>query len=263
MLSYRHAFHAGSHADVLKHITLIATIEALTRKDKPLFYLETHAGAGFYDLSSEKASKVAEYKGGIGKLWPCEPRHPAIVAYLNIIRKSNEGDVLRFYPGSPWIAKAVLGENRIAVSELHSSDYQILSDLLRPYRHVKAYKQDGLHTLKSLLPPPERRGLIFIDPSYEIKSDYQAVVDAVQEGLKRFATGVYAIWYPLLKSGQQDTLLRGIAAMNLPCAKIELKVPPQKDAGMYGSGVIILNPPYGLAQTLNEIINELIPVLAR
>lgn len=263
MLSYRHAFHAGSHADVLKHVTLIAIIEAMKAKDKPFFYLETHGGAGIYDLSSDKAGKVGEFETGIAKLWPRQPRQASIVSYLNIIRRMNEGDALRFYPGSPWIAKAVLGDNRMVVSELHGSDFKILDDLLRPYRQVKAYQQNGLHTLKSLLPPPERRGLIFIDPSYEIKTDYQGVVDAVQEGMKRFANGVYAIWYPLLKSGQQDTLLRGIAALNLPHAKIELKVPTQGDARMYGSGVIILNPPYGLAQNLNEIVNELIPVLAR
>lgn len=263
MLSYRHAFHAGSHADVLKHVTLLAVLDAMMSKGKPFFYLETHGGAGIYDLASDKSGKVAEFETGIAKLWKRQPRQASIVTYLNIIRKMNEGDDLRFYPGSPWFAKAVVGENRMVISELHASDFTILNDLMRAYRQVKTYQQDGLHTLKSMLPPPERRGVIFMDPSYEIKTDYQAVVNAVQEGLKRFANGVYAIWYPLLKSGQQDTLLRGIAALNVPHAKIELKVPTQGEVRMYGSGVIILNPPYGLPQHLNEIVNELIPVLGR
>lgn len=260
MLSYRHSYHAGVHADVLKHVALVLLIQALKRKPNPLFYLDTHAGAGVYSLESPEAQKVGEYKTGILPFWDNPERLGRVgLPYLELLRKLNPDGVLRYYPGSPWIAAQLLSqEDRLAFCELHPSDYLLLEQVFSKQKNVRVYHGNGLHQLKALLPPPERRGLIFIDPSYEVKSDYDLVPEAVWEGYKRFATGVFCIWYPMLKSGLYQRLLGHFEKGPVHrYYRIERVVDRQSQEGMYGSGLYIINPPWQVGQQLKDLINKI------
>ncbi len=202
MLSYRHAFHAGNHADVLKHLLLVQLIHYLKQKDKPFWVIDTHAGAGLYELESGYATKLSEYEAGIGRLWS-RPDLPASLAeYVDLVRALNPDGKLRFYPGSPWLAlHAMREQDRLKLFELHSSDARHLQENFKDAgRRVTIAASDGFAGLKALLPPPPRRGLILIDPSYEMREDYQHVLHALRDNLSRFATGLYALWYPSLQN---------------------------------------------------------------
>jgi 23S rRNA (adenine2030-N6)-methyltransferase len=259
MLSYRHHFHAGCHADVFKHIGLVLLLMAMKRKEKPLFYLDTHSGAGIYDLKSPMAQKNNEQAQGILKIWGRGDIPDLIKPYIQIIERMNPSGNLQLYPGSPWIAHQLLDEqDRLVLNELHSTDVHILADMTRHFRHMKVFHQDGLLQLNALLPPPERRGLIFIDPSYEIKSDYLDVAQTVIKAHKKFSTGVYAIWYPLLKSGVQNALLDTLEESGIENQfKIQFRVNGDKDLSMYGSGLILINPPYQVDTQLKEAVKWL------
>lgn len=259
MLSYRHHFHAGNHADVLKHITLMLILSAMKRKDKPMFYLDTHSGAGVYDLNSPMSQKNNEQAEGILKLWGRTDLSEDIKPYLDMLERMNPNGKLSMYPGSPWVAHQLLAPtDRLVLNELHPADVQILADLTHRFKNMKVFKQNGLLSLNSMLPPPERRGLTFIDPSYEIKSEYQDVAQAVIKAHKKFATGVYAIWYPLLKSGVHYDLIETLMNSDIPnIFKIEFKANVEKDVRMYGSGMIIINPPYQVDTRLKEVVKWL------
>lgn len=259
MLSYRHHFHAGNHADVFKHLALTQLLTAMKRKEKPMFYLETHAGAGVYDLESPMARKIKEHEMGISKIYELDDVPEFVQPYFKILSQMNPNGALRWYPGSPWIAKSLLDENdRLMLNELHKSDYAILHDMARFYPNIKTFHQEGLMQLNAMLPPKERRGLIFIDPSYEVKQDYIATAQAVAQGYAKFATGVYAIWYPLLKSGVHYPLLDALKDANYEKTfNIEFKATVPKEVGMYGSGLFIINPPWQIEETLRETIRWL------
>lgn len=198
MLSYRHSFHAGNHADVLKHTVQSLIITALKGKEKPFLYLDTHAGAGRYQLSGEHAERTGEYLEGIAKLWQRDDIPEALTPYLNAVKAYNSNGTLRLYPGSPLIARQLLREqDSINLTELHPSDFPLLRCEFQRDSRAKVVREDGYQQLKSQLPPASRRGFILIDPPYELKTDYQAMVKGIQEGYKRFATGVYALWYPV------------------------------------------------------------------
>lgn len=261
MLSYRHHYHAGNHADVFKHIGLMLILSAMKRKDKPLLYLDTHSGAGIYDLQSPMSQKNNEQAQGILKLWGRSDIPQAIKPYISILERMNPSGKLTLYPGSPWVAHQLLDEHdRLVLNELHSTDVQILVDMTRHYRNMKVFHQNGLLALNSQLPPPEKRGLIFIDPSYEIKSDYVDVAQAVLKAHKKFAHGVYAIWYPLLKSGVHFPLLDLLANVD-NIHRFEFKADVGRDVGMYGSGMLIINPPYQVDTQLKEAMKWLSGVL--
>ncbi|WP_145475921.1 23S rRNA (adenine(2030)-N(6))-methyltransferase RlmJ [Yersinia similis] len=257
MLSYRHSFHAGNHADVLKHTVQSLIIEAMKEKEKPFLYLDTHAGAGRYQLSGEHAERTGEYLDGIGKLWQRDDLPADLAPYMSAINYFNRGEKLRYYPGSPLIARHLLREDdKIHLTELHSSDYPLLRNEFAKDERAKVQRADGYQQLKSQLPPLSRRGFVLIDPPYEMKTDYQDVVKGIQEGYKRFATGTYALWYPVVLRQQIKRLLRDLEATSIRrILQIELAVRPDSDQhGMTASGMIVINPPWKLEQQMNSLL---------
>lgn len=263
MLSYRHAFHAGNHADVLKHSVLALILDYLGKKDKPFWYIDTHAGAGAYRLASAEAQKNAEFAGGIGRLWRLASRPDALRPYLDAVLAFNPDGELRNYPGSPCLAAHLLREqDRLRLFELHPQDRAILSDHFAGDRRVRIAAEDGFSGLKSLLPPAPRRALVLIDPPYELKEDYQRVVSALADAQRRFATGVYMVWYPLLSRAEARRLPEQLAALGLPSLRAELQIDePAGEFGMYGSGVFVVNPPWMLQGQLETLLPLLRDVL--
>ena len=265
MLSYRHSFHAGNHADVIKHIVLMLILENLTIKEKGFYYLDTHAGVGRYRLASAEAEKTGEYKEGIGRLWERDDLPPNVTRYVDLIKKLNYGGrELRYYAGSPMIAAQLLRpQDRACLSELHPADFPLLRNNFKEYKNIQVKSENGFQLLKATLPPKERRGLVLIDPPYELKEDYDLVVKAVEEGHKRFATGTYAIWYPVVLRQQSKRIFKGLVASGIrKILKIEFAVRPDSDQrGMTASGMVVVNPPWQLEQQMREILPYLCQTL--
>ncbi len=257
MLSYRHSYHAGNHADVLKHTVQSLILEALKVKDKAFVYHDTHSGAGRYDLTSAQAEKTGEYSEGIGRLWAKQT--PALLEpYLSAIKALNpDPDTLRYYPGSPMLAKQLCREqDRLTLTELHPNDFSLLLQEMRGDRRVKLFKEDGYQRLKAAMPPKERRGVVLIDPPYELKNEYAEMVKGVLEGHKRWATGTFAIWYPVVFRQDIEFIERRFKASGIRnILQIELSVlPDSNERGMTGSGMIVINPPWKLEQQMNELL---------
>ena len=265
MLSYRHSFHAGNHADVLKHIVLMLILENLKLKEKGFFYLDTHSGVGRYRLSSNESEKTGEYKEGIGRLWDQTDLPEDVDRYVKMITKHNYGvKELRYYARSPLIAAELLRpQDRALLTELHPSDYPILRNNFSDYKNVTVKCDNGFQQVKATLPPKERRGLVLIDPSYELKEDYDLVVKAIEEGYKRFATGTYAIWYPVVLRQQTKHIFKGLEATGIrKILKIELAVRPDSDQrGMTASGMVVINPPWTLETQMKEVLPYLTKTL--
>jgi 23S rRNA (adenine2030-N6)-methyltransferase len=259
MLSYRHAFHAGNHADVLKHLVLVQLTRYMGQKDKSYWVIDTHAGAGLYALDTGYATQLKEYDSGIGRLWERKDLPEALTEYVNLVRAVNPDGGLRFYPGSPWLALHTLRpQDRLRLFELHSSDSRILQENFSDHsRRVSITSSNGFDALKALLPPPPRRALVLIDPSYEIRDDYQHVIDALKDGLTRFATGTYAIWYPQLSrpdARQLPDKLKRLPVKSWLNVSLTVHTPSPDGMGMHGSGMFIINPPWTLHKTLTEIM---------
>ena len=268
MLSYRHAYHAGNHADVLKHIILLQIAGYMAEKPAPFWIIDTHAGAGRYALESPHASKLGEYRDGIGRLWDKKGLPPAVVDYVEFVKILNPDGALRHYPGSPWLASQSLRAcDRLRLYELHSSDVKLLQECFRGAgRQVTVTAGDGFAGLKAILPPPPRRALVLIDPSYETRDDYANVVKGLQEALKRFATGTYAVWYPHLNKLESRKLpdkLKRLGAANWLHVTLEVKAPAGDGFGMNGSGMFIINPPWTLEKKLHETLPKLTQLLAQ
>ncbi|EOV7493395.1 23S rRNA (adenine(2030)-N(6))-methyltransferase RlmJ [Proteus mirabilis] len=257
MLSYRHSFHAGNHADVLKHIVQTLIIESLKEKEKPFLYLDTHAGAGRYQLTNAHATRTGEYLEGIARLWQQEEVPELILPYLEAVGSLNTSDELRYYPGSPLLAAKLLREqDLLMLTELHPTDFPLLRTEFSRDKRVRVCREDGFGQLKSKLPPVSRRGFALIDPPYELKQDYSAVVKGIVEGYKRFATGTYAIWYPVVHRQQIKRMLKDLEATGIrKILQIELAVKPDSDQlGMTASGMIVINPPWKLASQMASIL---------
>ena len=268
MLSYRHAFHAGNHADVLKHFLLLQLLQHLTRKDKPLWFIDTHAGAGLYALDSGYATQLAEFEAGIGRLWSRTDLPPPLADYVQLVRKLNPDGQLRHYPGSPWLAlQALRPQDQLRLFERHSTDSRLLQENFHQAgRHVLVTAGDGFAGLKASLPPAPRRGLILVDPSYETRDDYGKVVQAVKDGLSRFATGTYAIWYPQLARSEARELPERLQRLPIDCwlqVSLSVRRPSPDGIGMHGSGMFIINPPWTLPQVLAEVMPYLAKALAQ
>ncbi|MBE8597727.1 23S rRNA (adenine(2030)-N(6))-methyltransferase RlmJ [Xenorhabdus sp. BG5] len=264
MLSYRHSFHAGNHADVLKHVVQSLIIESLKVKEKPFLYLDTHSGAGRYHLSGEHAERTGEYLEGIARIWQRDDIPEELAAYMDVVKALNPQGSLRYYPGSPLIARHLLREHdELNLSELHPSDFPLLRTEFSRDRRARVLREDGFQQLKSKLPPKSRRGFVLIDPPYELKSDYQNVVQGIQEGYKRFATGTYALWYPVVLRQQIKRLVKGLEAAGIrKILQIELGVRPDNDQrGMTASGMIVINPPWKLEQQMKAVLPWLHQVL--
>ncbi|MGE0666791.1 MAG: 23S rRNA (adenine(2030)-N(6))-methyltransferase RlmJ [Sphingomonadales bacterium] len=262
MLSYRHGFHAGNHADVLKHGVSVFVAQYLLQKDAPVLFLDTHAGAGRYDLTSAEARKTGEYQSGIGRLLSVAADAPAMLRdYLALVRSFNPDGALATYPGSPSLILAQMREqDRALFHELHPTDEALLSELVRRRRRAHAEKSDGLRGLIAHLPPPERRALCLIDPSYEIKTDYALVIAALAQAWKKFPAGVYVLWYPVIERPRVRAMeVAMISAGIRKTYRMELCMAPDtSERGMTGSGLFIVNPPY----TLPEAATAALPWLA-
>jgi 23S rRNA (adenine2030-N6)-methyltransferase len=268
MLSYRHAYHAGNHADVLKHLILLQIAQYMGEKPAPFWIIDTHAGAGRYALDSVHANKLAEWRDGVGRLWNASSLPAAAVDYLDFVKMLNPHGMLQHYPGSPWLARQLLRESdKLRLYELHSSDSKLLQECFRGAgRQVTITEGDGFAGLKAVLPPPPRRALVLIDPSYETKSDYTAVVKGLEDAMKRFPTGTYALWYPLLikpEARQLPDRLKRLGATNWLNATLQVKAAPHDGFGMYGSGMFIINPPWTLKKTLQDTLPALATLLAQ
>jgi len=265
MLSYRHAFHAGNFADVFKHVVLAMLLQALARKDKPYVYVDTHAGAGRYDLHSEAARKHREFTSGIARVWGEREAPAPVAAYLGAVAALNGGaartaeprGVPRWYPGSPRIARHLLRNgDRMVLGELHSSEAPLLQREFAHDRCVQVVRGDGYHLLKSHLPPAERRGAVLIDPSYERREEIDHIAAALREGHQRWATGIYVIWYPVMSKVPAAARHRRIVAAGLPkvlCAELCV-LPEDNPLGMNGAGMIIVNPPFQLDAELQQVL---------
>ncbi|HAS3623021.1 TPA: 23S rRNA (adenine(2030)-N(6))-methyltransferase RlmJ [Vibrio cholerae] len=257
MLSYRHSFHSGNHADVLKHIVQSLILNSLQQKEKPFVYHDTHSGVGRYDLTHEWSEKTGEYKQGIARIWQQDNIPAELDSYLDAIRQLNQGETLRYYPGSPRVARAHLREqDRMVLTELHPSDYPLLVQEFHRDRQVSIYKEDGFARLKASLPPQERRGLVLIDPPYELAKEYRDVVRAIAQSYKRWATGIYAIWYPVVNRCDIDDMLEGLQGLEIrKILQIELGVAPDtNERGMTASGMIVINPPWTLESQMQTIL---------
>ncbi|MGO4761867.1 23S rRNA (adenine(2030)-N(6))-methyltransferase RlmJ [Cupriavidus sp. 2KB_3] len=272
MLSYRHAFHAGNHADVLKHAVVVQLLEHLTQKDKAFWYIDTHAGAGLYALDHAYAQKKAEFETGISRIWQAaadgQTLPPFLDEFLDQVRAQNPDGILRHYPGSPWLAWQMLrDQDRLRLFELHSTEIQVLRDNFRGAgRKVMLYDGDGFNGIKAILPPPPRRALVLIDPSYEDKQDYARTVQALEDSLERFATGVYAIWYPQVQRRESTQLPAQL--MRLPLKSwlhvtLTVKHPVEGGLGLHGSGMFIVNPPWRLKETIEEAMPLLVDLLGQ
>lgn len=257
MLSYRHAFHAGNHADVLKHAILVQLLRHLCLKAKPYWYIESHAGAGIYALNEGHATQTAEYESGIAQLWDEVNLPPLLADYVALVRELNPDGELNLYPGSPALAQKMLRHDDHAwLYELHPADHDSLQQhIAQGDRRVRLYRADGWNSVKALLPPQPRRGLLLIDPPYERVEEYANVVNLLQQGLKRFATGIYAVWYPLLNKSESQALPAQLAelAPRWLHATLQVKAAPE-GFGMYGSGMFIVNPPWTLQAELQPAL---------
>lgn len=262
MLSYQHTYHAGNFADVHKHALLCLLLDTLGQKSAPLRYFETHAGRGLYDLSAAEAVRTGEFHSGISRFLE-HPTPQPLASYRQAVLAHNPHE-LRYYPGSPALAQALTREHDpLVLMELHPSEYAALKATLRGAR-VHLHKRDGYEGLKALTPPREGRGLALIDPSYEVKDEYRKAVRLLREVHARWRSGVYALWYPLLPANLHRDLLAGLKASGI--RKIlysELIVRPRGEGvGLYGSGMVIINPPWPLAETCATLLPWLADVLA-
>lgn len=284
MFSYRHGFHAGNHADVLKHMVLVAVLKHLTAKPTALTVVDTHAGAGLYRLDSDFAGTSGEAQDGIVKLLasPLAAEPPPLLAdYLELLAGFNPSGRNKIYPGSPFVTHALMREDprdKLWLFELHPTDSKALAghvDQLERKRQVSIRREDGFEGLRALLPPPSRRGLVLIDPSYEIKSDYAKVAHCVQEALKKFATGTYMVWYPVIPRPEAHELPRRLKTLANQAGKswlhatLSIGQPPHEPGeaagrpGLTASGVFLVNPPHTLKAALQEALPPLLEVLGR
>jgi len=262
-MNYRHAFHAGNHADVLKHVVLLGLVDALKRKETPFFVLDTHAGRGQYLLQGEQSDKTGEARGGIFRLFVLHGLPALVQNYLKRVQADNPVGALVSYPGSPLlVAQAMREQDRLAACELQPDEARALAALFKHDDRVNVMPRDGYAAVKALLPPKEKRGLVLIDPPYEAQeAEFTSILAALKEGLARWPTGIFAVWYPIK---QRRTLLPFLRkAALLPCKSAfiaELLVrPDDSPLRLNGSGMLVINPPYQLDQELAPAL----PVLAR
>lgn len=294
MFSYRHAFHAGNHADVLKHTTLIAVLRHMTQKDTALNVFDTHAGAGLYRLDGDYAQTSGEAANGYlllvdalakaaGNAKPKTETHPALQDYLDLVASFNTGASHKVYPGSPFIIHRLLqgrDRDRLKLFELHPTDAKTLSANIAQLdagRLITVLREDGFEGLKKFLPPPSRRALVLCDPSYELKSDYGRVADMMTDAVKRFATGTYMVWYPIIPRPEAHDLPRKLKTLanreGRPWLHATLTVKSSKlgtdDAGevvrpgLPASGVFVINPPHTLKATLTGALSQAADLLAQ
>jgi 23S rRNA (adenine2030-N6)-methyltransferase len=267
MLAYRHAFHAGNHADVLKHLTLMLVLRYMNGKDKPYRLVDTHAGAGGYSLEGRYAQKKGEFEQGIGRLWSRDDLPEAVAAYVDLVKRFNPQGPLEQYPGSPAIAQMLLrAKDQLRLYELHPTDHRILASYLGSVKGAEVHHADGFDGLKGQLPPSTRRGVVLIDPSYEGHGDYARVVATLRDALERFAEGVYVVWYPQVQKVEATQLpkrLQALAPKGWLHARLTVQRADSQGFGLAGSGVFVINPPYTLHDELAAVLPWLVETLGQ
>jgi 23S rRNA (adenine2030-N6)-methyltransferase len=264
-MNYRHVFHAGNFADVFKHALLSVLLEHLKTKDKPFFVLDSHAGLGLYDLSDERSLRTGEWRDGIARVL-ARPGAPAALApYLAAVRGLNGDEGLRWYPGSPRLIRIFLrAQDRLAAVEMHPEDARLLADEFTGDPAVKIHAMDGYGALKSLLPPPERRGLVLIDPPFEATDEFAHLARGLKEAHRRWATGIYMLWYPIKNRDAVAAFHAEVAALALPrTMAVELRLEAETPNRLVGCGVILVNPPWTFEREAAEILDFLVKVLGR
>jgi 23S rRNA (adenine2030-N6)-methyltransferase len=266
MLAYRHLFHAGNFADVFKHALLAQLVLMLERKDKPFFCLDTHAGIGRYDLTHAWAQKNAEHNDGIARVWTRSDAPPALAPYLDAVRAENPDGSLRWYPGSPHIVRRFMrAHDRLALIEINKKDFETLAALFDGDQQVQVRLMDGYQALKAFLPPRERRGLVFVDSSFDRAKEFARLTRGFVEGHRKFSTGVYALWYPLMEPSAMRAFERDVVATGIrKILQLEISVLPANwKGGLRGCGLLVVNPPFGFEATARTIIAWLHEVLAQ
>ena len=268
-MNYRHIYHAGNFADVLKHAVLARLVVYLQQKDKAFRLLDTHAGIGLYDLSSEEAQKTGEWRDGIGRLMEAELAEPVatiLAPYLDAVRSLNPEGEITLYPGSPKLARMLFRpQDRLSAMELHPDDSRRLARLFEGDYQVRVTELDGWLALGAHLPPKEKRGIVLVDPPFEEEGEYDRLIDGLSRAWRRFPGGVYCLWYPIKKGAPIADFHEGLKALEIPkmlCA--ELSVKSDRDAtGLSGTGLIIVNPPFTLKDELHATLPELKRVMAQ
>lgn len=258
-MNYRHDYHAGNFADVVKHVVLARILTYLKLKPRPFRVVDTHAGAGLYDLEGPEAAKTGEWRDGIARLFDADLSVSVadlIAPYLDAVRAVNAPGELRYYPGSPLIARFLMRPDDVLVAnELNDADCVRLKNEVRRFAATSVLKIDAWHAVKSLLPPKERRGIVLIDPPFEEKSEFADIVAALREAMARFATGVYVIWYPLKDEAADRFIDAVIARAKLEFLDVRLTVcRPFAGLGLTAAGVLVLNPPYALKDELEVLM---------
>ena len=288
MFSYRHGFHAGNHADVLKHTVLIAALQHMAQKETAISVIDTHAGAGLYRLDGDFANTSGESKDGIARLLdtPEEELTPALRAYVQAVRSVNQGKGVKTYPGSPFITQSLLRPlDKLRLFELHPADWRALDgnmSQLDAGKQVEVLLEDGFNGVKRFLPPPSRRGFLLCDPSYEMKTDYGRVISMMDDALVRFSTGTYAVWYPIIPRQDAHDLPKRLktmankagkswlhATLTVKSSKLRSEVNDYGDTGaakrpgLPASGMFLINPPFTLRAALKEALPQMQKLLAQ
>lgn len=287
-MNYRHAFHAGNHADVLKHTVLIAALQHMAQKDTAISVIDTHAGAGLYRLDGDFANTSGEAKDGIARLIdvPEAQLAPALRAYVQTVRSVNQGKGVKTYPGSPFITHSLLRpQDKLRLFELHPTDWRALDGNMAQLdtgKQVEILMEDGFNGVKRFLPPPSRRGFLLCDPSYEMKTDYGRVISMIEDALVRFATGTYAVWYPIIPRQDAHDLPKRLktiatkagkgwlhATLTVKGSKLRSEVndwgntTEAKRPGLPASGMFLINPPFTLRAALKEALPQMQQLLAQ
>ena len=259
-MNYRHAFHAGNFADVAKHLALVAILAHLKKKPAPFAVIDTHAGRGLYDLGGAEAKRSGEAAWGIGRLRDLAEGPPSLQLYLDVVRSCGE----ERYPGSPLIAAKLLRpEDRLVAIEKHPEDFAVLKGALSPFRRARAIEADGYARLPALLPPNERRGLVLIDPPYEAPDEFSLAARAVADMLRRFATGIALIWFPVKSAADANAFAGEVLAAG-PAKLLRLDVDAGSETGKMGAaGLLVINPPFGFRDEMRAALAFLAPLLGR
>ncbi len=257
-MNYRHCYHAGNFADVVKHAVLVVLLQALQRKDTPFCFLDTHAGIGLYDLQSLQTQKKQEYNNGIAKLFFADTNELPLPLqnYLSVVKKYNANNQLHFYPGSPLIADALLrSQDQMILCELHKEDYQTLKDNFSKRKNSAQHYMDAYCALKAFVPPKLKRGLVLIDPPFEITDEFEQLTNALQRTLKHWRAGHFMIWYPIKNHDAVHSFYHSIRSFNVEHLIIDFKLNEAVEEGKLSAcGILLINPPWQVKETIETLL---------